>query len=367
LSEVELSDRATTAKPVTSFFRGRVQLSQIILPSLVATTTIVTSLPSSLVTMQPYQTLLIAVFGWNSIFLYLTAAKYLLGNLRVYVWVAALVSFALPMSLGVLLYLAKWGSFAGIKEIHGLQLYLMAATLSFFAFWFQVLESKRRESLQRLDEITEDQRRLVSALRQEVWVLQRHLASTLHGPVQAVLFASLYRFGQSEKLQDDQVAELVENLEAAIEQLQHPPGLDSRSFDLVFDEICDFWRGGCEVQSSFDGLAMSELSANPKALSCVLEVIREGINNAVRHAEAKKISVNLTVEGEIVWLVILNDGKPLNPIRTQGLGSKLVSDVTHSWQLLNCEGAVDGFVTELRASIVLLKVDFADQLLTALA
>ena len=357
-SEVDPTSTPWGYTTFRDFFRGKVALNLVLLPSLVATVTVVTTLPSSIVTMRPHESALVAVIGWNSIFLFLSFAKFVFRNAKTSTWLAGVVSYVVPLSLGLFFNAFDLGALIGRTQLQVLQFYVMAASLSFASFWFQVLESKRHESLRRLDDITEDQRRLVSALRQEVWVLQRHLAATLHGPIQSVLFASLYRFGNSEKLEDEQIAELVENLEAAIRQLQNPTGIDGRVFAEVWQEIRDFWAGVCNVEGHFEEATIAHLSQYSKALSCLLEVIREGINNAVRHAGATDMSVEIEIQEDLVWLQILNNGKPLPDIRNNGLGSHLIDEVTHSWQLLNCEGAIDGFVTELRASVVLLSVDF---------
>jgi len=192
-------------------------------------------------------------------------------------------------------------------------------------------------------------------MRQEIWVLQRHLASTLHGPVQAALFASLMKFGQSKTIKPEQVAELVSNLQNAMSQLANDPGFDSRDFNVVWQELCDFWQGVCEVQADFDDDLIARLAASAHALRCVLEVVREALNNAVKHGAASKAKVTLKAERNLLMIEVRNDGKPIAEKRVDGFGSELIREVTHKCELVSIDADADsaGFVTALRASVVL--------------
>jgi len=190
-------------------------------------------------------------------------------------------------------------------------------------------------------------------MRQEIWVLQRHLAATLHGPVQAALFSSLIKFGQSEQLKEAQVAELIDNLQSSMAQLDAEPGLDRRAFIEVWSEIVDFWDGACELESNIDESLINEIATSAQALSCATEVIRESINNAVRHGEASKVFVELKVDSSLLRIKVRNNGKPMNVNRIEGLGSELIREVTHSSELVALQNDESGWVTELRATVVL--------------
>jgi glucose-6-phosphate-specific signal transduction histidine kinase len=107
------------------------------------------------------------------------------------------------------------------------------------------------------------------------------------------------------------------------------------------------------VTPNFNAELMSAFSRDSHALSCALEVIREAINNAVRHAEAKRVEVSVETAGNLLQLRIRNDGNPLNDAREPGFGSQLIKDVTHTCELLRLPQSAGGFVTELRATVVL--------------
>ena len=352
---IDSSESVATVKPNTfiEVLRGNVALGDVILPTFVSSAAVLTALPSTIITMPPLVTLAVAVAGWLSVYAFLSLARYSLKDLFMPIWLSSLLAFFLPMLAGSGVIIGGWGKAVGIPEAAGPEFFTLAASISFAAFWFQVLELKRAQSLRELSSVTEEQRLLVSAMRQEIWVLQRHLAATLHGPVQAALFSSLIKFGQSEQLKEAQVAELIDNLQSSMAQLDAEPGLDRRAFIEVWSEIVDFWDGACELESNIDESLINEIATSAQALSCATEVIRESINNAVRHGEASKVFVELKVDSSLLRIKVRNNGKPMNVNRIEGLGSELIREVTHSSELVALQNDESGWVTELRATVVL--------------
>jgi len=352
---VEDEPKPLTTKPSTflEVLRGNVALGDVVLPTFVATATVLAALPSAIITVPILTTVAVAGLGWLSVFVFMFVARYVLRDLFVPVWLASLLAAVLPLLAGSGAILGGWGRPVDLSRTTGLEFFSLASSFSFAAFWFQVLELKRAQSLKQLAQVAEEQRQLLSAMRQEIWVLQRHLASTLHGPVQAALFSAVFKINQSEQIKPEQVDELVSNLQAAMEQLGNSPGLDEREFKVVWNELCDFWRGVCEVECGFESRVVAKIADNHQALSCAAEVMREAVNNAVRHAEASKVSVGLAIDGNLLLVSVKNNGAPLPEQRTEGFGSELIKDVTHSSELVALEPNEGNWVTELRASVVL--------------
>lgn len=81
---------------------------------------------------------------------------------------------------------------------------------------------------------------------------------------------------------------------------------------------------------------------------CTLEIIREGVSNAIRHAGAKNIEVQLSISSpSSLEIQVKNDGSPLPPEVTKGFGSELLSQLTTSWSLDS------GEKTNLRAEMAI--------------
>ena len=114
-----------------------------------------------------------------------------------------------------------------------------------------------------------------------------------------------------------QVRELVRGL--------NPLQLQERSLSVALEELAsrvrDIYRIDCRVVCDEDVVFADEASATH-----LYRIAREAVNNAVKHAEAKRIHVELTGRGERFVLVVRDDGKGLAsvPIRRDGMGVEIM-------------------------------------------
>jgi signal transduction histidine kinase len=93
------------------------------------------------------------------------------------------------------------------------------------------------------------------------------------------------------------------------------------------EKISAGWRGIAEVKISIDGINTLETSQ----LNDVIELIDEGVSNAIRHAKATKISVSGYRMGTDLHIEILSDGSGMSA-KNPGLGTKLFNELTSTWK-----------------------------------
>mgnify|MGYP000691560144 CR=1 FL=1 len=160
----------------------------------------------------------------------------------------------------------------------------------------------------------------IALFDQKLWLTRRAWQFAVHGSVQAALTAALTRM-QDPNLSDTELLVLVQSdLERAIKALEE---VESKPLNLAeaMADIQSTWAGVCRVELNFSDRASHALLGNNDASVCVNEIVKEAVNNSVRHAQAKNIIFEVDVHGALVKGVLDHmafdglenayDGKPM--------------------------------------------------------
>lgn len=173
---------------------------------------------------------------------------------------------------------------------------------------------------------------LNSQARRELWLNRRRIATVLHGPVQAALYASAMRLAQAARPTKKLIQTVNADLESALEILKFD-SLEAPDLKSVLAQISDVWSGTCEIYLGISKNVYQITKKNALLSEAVVEVLRESISNAIKHGQASEIDVEAKVSGNLIELSIVNNGKaPVNKAG-KGFGSKLYDELTLAWQL----------------------------------
>ena len=201
-----------------------------------------------------------------------------------------------------------------------------------------VANNQSEISQAQLRAIVEELRLLNSQLRQQVWLDQKMLATELHGSVQATLHATAL---QLSKINQPTIADLEKVRDAvdrALARLGQTSYLEGESFEQVLADISEVWEDTCKIEYHIQPQAQQALEQQGLARSTI-EVVREATTNAIKHGKAKNIKVTITQSGQLLELIVDNDGQELVS-NTQGLGTSVISDLTHSHRLYKTRDGV---------------------------
>jgi signal transduction histidine kinase len=199
-----------------------------------------------------------------------------------------------------------------------------------------VVQMQRNQVRDELELAVEDLRLLTSQLRQQVWLSQKSLATELHGSVQAALSASAMRLAQLSNPTPEDLERVREDIDAAMQRLGSDDYLEGQTIEELLEQICDLWELSSEINYQLTPSASSALAEDSAAAYCTLEVIREAVNNAIRHGQARSIDIKLSTSNAIIDLEVVNYGSS-NQANSPGLGSLLFDELTldHSLSLGN--------------------------------
>jgi signal transduction histidine kinase len=123
-----------------------------------------------------------------------------------------------------------------------------------------------------------------------------------------------------------------QDIDNAMQRLGVNDYLDGQSIEELLEQICDLWEGSCEISYRLDLHASSALADDSAAAYCTLEVIREAVNNAIKHGNAKQIEIVADLNSEVIELTVTNDGNATQ-LSTPGLGSSLYQELALDYKL----------------------------------
>ncbi len=157
--------------------------------------------------------------------------------------------------------------------------------------------------------------------------LARHLHSSLQGRLMAISL-------ELERAADEGRADYVQDALQRLDVLLKSPlfgALESDVVDLegALRDLADEWSAIAEVQLTVD----LESSGRPTNSEMILGIAEEAIANAVRHAGATHVEIDVVAEGADVLVRAYNDGRAM---RTggAGLGSRWLDTISpDSWTL----------------------------------
>ena len=161
---------------------------------------------------------------------------------------------------------------------------------------------------------------------------RRQLAHLMHGGMQAELTAaavaitrSLER-GDSAEVVDARVAELVSMLEGQVSLM----GDSTR--DQSLDGLIETWSLALDVELSMDDGADALMRQDRDLAGRVVDVVSEGLTNAVRHASVRTVQVAVRgTQPGLIAVDVVNAGRF---DRTQhGQGSQVLDERCESWSL----------------------------------
>jgi signal transduction histidine kinase len=123
-----------------------------------------------------------------------------------------------------------------------------------------------------------------------------------------------------------------EDLASALEVIKFE-SLESADLRDVISQIVEVWQSTCEIYSNVTKPVYQATKKKSLVGEAVAEVLREAVSNAIKHGSASEIEIDAKVSNNLILLSITNNGKPPVNSRGNGFGSKLYSELTHTWKL----------------------------------
>lgn len=207
-----------------------------------------------------------------------------------------------------------------------------------------------KEKLAELQVLTEQVYMYRKIITQSIWIEKRRLTRLIHSQIQSRILATANRIGRqnSNKLIGrEEISELREVCLMALNSVE-----DFINIEKFLEELSEIFAGTVELSSFITPSAKRILETNNSIAAATLEVIREGVNNAVKHSESSQIWISVSVkegenfEWEILQVEIKNIGE-LGPENiSSGLGLQTLDEISSKWTLVS-ENGITKLVVEI--------------------
>mgnify|MGYP002737727701 FL=1 len=191
------------------------------------------------------------------------------------------------------------------------------------------LEEELAESLAREAQAAEQ-------LRSRVASMQRRIAKVLHSVVQGELVTSAVSLART----DDQgaVAAEIDRVSASIVERLHAKESTVDSRERIMDLLA-LWSAAMTVHLDVDDDLWAVLDVDADLREAVVDVLAEGLTNAVRHGSGP--SVRVLMRGTAVGLdVAIQSEGHLRRQVSSGLGTQTIAASAESWSLEERSGVV---------------------------
>lgn len=297
------------------------------------------------------------------VMLLLLAARFLVTPLilhsgRWMQWLLCVLTYLVASALGGI------SVYFGARTLNGLSAFgaWFGATLLtlVICFIWGILSSAQAKASQ----AQADLNRMINLTRQEAVALERErdlqrdaIAHELHGEVQSMLTAAAFRLDMAaEQLVDhpattsqqqtavaiDEAITMIEGAFGRIDVIAKPQ-VSTRQTDSAqrgaIEQISDLqraWHGIVEVAVMIDPATATRLDArvNDASLTpAVVDIVREAILNATRHALAENIWIEIDSDSTTCRIQVENDGETPHTDIRPGLGQRLLDSLHCTWSL----------------------------------
>ena len=158
----------------------------------------------------------------------------------------------------------------------------------------RLYSAKEDERLALARELHDEMGQTSTAIRTEVAVLQR--IGRLHPEAEE----SVKRIGESAQHLSQMTQKMLHRL--------RPPALDSMGLEQALMTLCDNWQQNTQTVCEFKVPTLPE-GLNDYACVTVYRIVQEALTNVTRHAHAKHVRVQLTLDSQGLNLNIEDDGQ----------------------------------------------------------
>ena len=213
-----------------------------------------------------------------------------------------------------------------------------------------VFYARKQELIARTENLQAQAAREISALRAEIWHINRQTALMVHGSLQGALIATGMQL-QTNGTNESEISIAIKRLEDGLNGVMQTESL--KPVGEFLDSLKEAWSGIVALRWRAREKTLVTLDHHPAISAALTEIAREGVNNAIFHGNAQTVEIflDITPPGN-VQIVVEDDGGGTSGKFNAGLGTELLDSVTIRWALTRNRG-----LTRLSAELAILKSD----------
>jgi hypothetical protein len=203
-----------------------------------------------------------------------------------------------------------------------------------------VVDARRAATQSELERVVAELNTVVGMMGRRARLASTRLAHVLHGSLQGALHAASIRLSEAKLLDTALVQAIRHDIAVALDRI------DDRTWGSVnlqqtLDEIVAIWSGHRTVLVNMPSDVVTGLACDRDADTATAEVVREAVNNALRHGRARTVDIDIrlidntdpsSTHRQYVQVTVTDDGSGWPIDAPLGLGTILFDDLCASWR-----------------------------------
>jgi signal transduction histidine kinase len=164
------------------------------------------------------------------------------------------------------------------------------------------------------------------------WFNQGLISRLLHGPIQNSLQAASIRLQESPASQNAE--RVIEELSQRMNEIA--PLIQEETFmapdiSKALGELTELWADLAIIEVLLEQSVQIKLEQDVPAAYITLDICQEICSNAIRHAKARKIEINITASDKAITISMIDDGEPRKQNSEFGIGTEFLTTCSIDW------------------------------------
>ena len=165
------------------------------------------------------------------------------------------------------------------------------------------------------------------------WFNQGLISRLLHGPIQNSLQAASLRLQNASA--SENAVKVIEDLSQRMNEIA--PLIEAETFmapdmSKTLGELIELWTDVAKIHVAFEQKVQMQLEQDVPASYITLDVCQEICSNAIRHAKAKKIEINITASEKAITISMIDDGEQRITNSDFGIGTEFLTTCSIDWR-----------------------------------
>jgi hypothetical protein len=172
------------------------------------------------------------------------------------------------------------------------------------------------------------------------WFNQGLISRLLHGPIQNSLQAASIRLQESPASQNtDKVIEELSQRMNEIAPLTQVETFMAPDISKTLGDLIELWADLARIEVFFEQSVQMQLEQDVPAAYITLDICQEICSNAIRHAKAKTIQINIFATDKALTISMIDDGEPQKVISGFGIGTEFLTTCSINWRSFRDENS----------------------------
>lgn len=166
------------------------------------------------------------------------------------------------------------------------------------------------------------------------WFNKGLIARLLHGPIQNSLQAASIRLQESSSQDTERVIEELSQRMSEIAPMIEAETLMAPDLSKSFSELIELWADLAKIEIFVDQTVQMHLGQDPPAAYITIDICQEICSNAIRHADARTIEINIVSNNREITISMIDGGNPRIRNSDFGIGTEFLSTCSINWRYL---------------------------------